>query len=80
MAMDTPQNLKMAHGVRRVRVVLRGTDGGPAEQASLALDDKADAERLSRYMSQGQVLTVHSEEATLEDIFIKLAGRGLLNA
>ena len=29
-------------------------------------------------MSQGQVLTIHSEEATLEDIFIKLAGRGLL--
>jgi ABC-2 type transport system ATP-binding protein len=78
VALDTPQSLKLAHGVRRVKVVLRGSDGGVGEHKSLALDDRGDAELLSRYMGQGEVLTIHSEEATLEDIFIKLAGRSLL--
>jgi ABC-2 type transport system ATP-binding protein len=45
---------------------------------SLALDDPADAHQLSAYMSEGKILTIHSEEATLEDIFIQLAGRSLL--
>jgi ABC-2 type transport system ATP-binding protein len=78
VALDTPQNLKITHGQRRVTVILRNGDGSGGATISLALDDRADAERLSAYMSQGQVLTIHSEEATLEDIFIKLAGRSLL--
>jgi ABC-2 type transport system ATP-binding protein len=77
VALDTPQNLKLAHGQRRVKVILRNGDGSAGETISLALDDRADAERLSAYMTQGQILTIHSEEATLEDIFIKLAGRSL---
>lgn len=28
-------------------------------------------------MSAGEVLTIHTEEATLEDIFVAYAGRGL---
>ena len=78
VALDTPQNLKLAHGQRRVTAVLRSADGGPGESVTLALDERADAARLGAYMSEGQVLTLHSEEATLEDIFIKLAGRSLL--
>jgi ABC-2 type transport system ATP-binding protein len=78
VALDTPRNLKLAHGVRRVKVILRGSDGSAGDPISLALDDRSDAELLSRYMGRGEVLTIHSEEATLEDIFIKLAGRGLL--
>ena len=78
VALDTPQNLKIAHGERKVTVVLRGDDGGAGESVSLGLDDPTDAQRMSAYMTQGKVLTVHSKEATLEDIFIKLAGRTLL--
>ena len=78
VALDTPHNLKIAHGKRRVRALLRNGDGSAAESVSLALDDPADAQRLSAYMSEGKILTIHSEEATLEDIFIQLAGRSLL--
>lgn len=78
VALDTPQNLKIAHGQRKVTVILRNDDGSKSETVSLGLDDTADAQRLSAYMSQGKVLTIHSQEATLEDIFIKLAGRTLL--
>ncbi len=78
VALDTPRNLKIAHGQRKAVVVLRSENGSAGETVSLGLDRPADAARLSDYMSQGKVLTVHSEEATLEDIFIKLAGRSLL--
>jgi len=45
---------------------------------TLSLDNPADARRLGDYMTQKQILTIHSEEATLEDVFIKLAGRNLM--
>ncbi len=75
VALDTPQNLKIAHGRRRAKVRLKGAE---LPQLILSLDDPADARHLSDYVAQGQVLTIHSEEATLEDIFIKLAGRRLM--
>jgi ABC-2 type transport system ATP-binding protein len=78
VALDTPRHLKIAHGQRLVKVLLQGEGGGEPTEVTLSLDQPADARRLSDYMTQGQVLTIHSEEATLEDIFIKLAGRGLM--
>jgi ABC-2 type transport system ATP-binding protein len=77
VAMDTPQRLKVAHGERTATVILRNDDGSGGETISLSLDAPADAERLRALMTQGHVLTIHSKEATLEDIFIKLAGRRL---
>jgi ABC-2 type transport system ATP-binding protein len=78
VALDTPQTMKVTHGQRRARIVLRREDGTAGETLSLSLDDRYDAERLHSYVRDGQILTIHSEEATLEDIFIKLAGRSLL--
>ncbi len=72
LALDTPQALKLRYGKRRASVLL--DDGS---EHVLALDDPADAERLARWMSEGRVLTVHSQEATLEEVFIRLTGRAL---
>ena len=47
------------------------------EEQRLRLDDAADAARLERWMAEGKVLTVHSQEGTLEDVFVNLAGRPL---
>jgi ABC-2 type transport system ATP-binding protein len=77
VALDTPRSLKIAHGQRQATVLLKGGESEEAAEVTLSLDEPADARRLSDAMAQGQVLTVHSEEATLEDVFIKLAGRGL---
>ncbi len=77
VALDTPRQLKITYGQRRVKVIFRG-EGGNESEMDLSLDQAADAQRLSEWMTQGQVLTIHSEEATLEDIFIKLAGRKLM--
>ncbi len=67
---DTPQNLKLQYGERRARVLLQDRT-----EHTLALDTPEDAARLQTWMAAGQLLTVHSEEATLEDVFIQLAGR-----
>jgi ABC-2 type transport system ATP-binding protein len=78
VALDTPQNLKIAHGRRQVKVMLKGTGDAAGDTVVLSLDGSDDTHRLSDIVRQGQVLTIHSEEASLEDIFIQLAGRGLM--
>ena len=78
VALDTPRNLKIAYGQRLVRVLLKSEEGERGAMVTLSLDNPADARRLCDYMTRGQLLTIHSEEATLEDVFIKLAGRNLM--
>jgi ABC-2 type transport system ATP-binding protein len=75
LAIDTPEELKLAHGQRSVKVRTR-TDGQISEIV-VPLDDPDATEQLRQAMSNGHILTIHTEEATLEDIFIEFAGRGL---
>lgn len=75
LAIDTPEELKLAHGQRSVKVRTR-TDGKISEVV-VPLDDPNATEQLRQAMSTGHILTIHTEEATLEDIFIEFAGRGL---
>ena len=69
VALDTPRELKLRAGERTVRVLL-----ADRSEHSLSLDDRADAGRLAAWMAAGQVLTVHSQEGTLADVFVSLAG------
>lgn len=72
VALDTPAHLKMASGERRLNVVL-----DDMSRIDLVLSQTDDAQRLAQLLSQGRVLTVHSAEATLEEVFIELTGRRL---
>jgi ABC-2 type transport system ATP-binding protein len=72
VALDTPQELKLRYGDRTARVLLRDRT-----QATIRLDDPSDAVRLASWVSADQILTLHSQEGTLEDVFINLAGRPL---
>jgi ABC-2 type transport system ATP-binding protein len=47
------------------------------EEIRLGLDDPADAARLEAWRAAGRIRTVHSQEGTLEDVFVNLAGRPL---
>jgi ABC-2 type transport system ATP-binding protein len=75
LTVDTPENLKLRHGQRTVRIRYRD-DGGTAER-SIDLDEPGAEERVRDAVSQDGLITIHTEEATLEDIFVLLAGRGL---
>jgi fluoroquinolone transport system ATP-binding protein len=75
VAMNTPRNLKLQHGERSVRVEY-GLNGS-TDSSILFLDNPADQGKLNSLLQAGQVQTIHSQEATLEQIFIKMTGRGL---
>jgi ABC-type multidrug transport system ATPase subunit len=75
LAMDSPESLKLSHGTRSVRVRYR-TGDGVAEEV-IPLDGGEAPDELRTLLSRGEVLTIHTEEATLEDVFVEFAGRGL---
>jgi ABC-2 type transport system ATP-binding protein len=72
VALDTPNALKVAHGQKSIRVTL---DDG--ESLNIALDDQDAGKQLEKLVNDGHVRTLHSAEATLEDVFIQIAGRKL---
>lgn len=72
VALDTPGNLKVAHGQKLLKATL---DNG--ESITIALDDEDAGKQLEKLVSAGQIRTLHSAEATLEEVFIQIAGRGL---
>ena len=74
-AMDTPENLKLKHGKRTVRV--RFCEDDEIREYVVALDQKASGERLKEAVDTDGLLTIHTEEATLENIFMQMTGRGL---
>ncbi len=76
VALDTPEALKLEYGRRSVRLRTRADGAGVREQV-LELDDQATGEALKRAAQSDGLLTIHTEEATLESIFIRVTGRGL---
>jgi ABC-2 type transport system ATP-binding protein len=72
VALDTPHELKLSHGSRSAIVLLQDR-----QEHTIRFDSPDDAAQLDRWMRDGQVLTIHSREGTLEDVFIALAGRAL---
>lgn len=76
VALDTPHALKQRYGQRRLRAQVATADGSLVER-EIVLDRSETAAEMQALFSQEQVITVHSEEATLEDIFIEITGRGL---
>ena len=75
VAMDTPENLKIAHGKRSVRVRLRRDAG--IDDHEVPLGSQEAGEILMRAAKDPGLMTIHTEEASLEDVFVKLTGRGL---
>jgi ABC-type multidrug transport system ATPase subunit len=70
VALDTPHNLKLKHGERRVIVTI-----SEHEKKIFSLLEPNDIQQMASLMSSGAIQTIHSQEATLEDVFIKLAGQ-----
>ncbi len=76
VALDTPAALKQRFGMRALKVEV-GLANGQTELREVALDEAGTAQAVHDLFRDEHVLTVHSEEATLEDIFIDITGRGL---
>jgi len=72
VALDTPRELKLRYGRREAQVVL-----ADRSEHTLSLTDPAQSGQLAEWTAAGQVLSVHSREATLDEVFRHLAGREL---
>ena len=72
VALDTPDNLKVAHGQKCLNVRLY--DG---QSLTITLDDQNAGKQLDELVTSGQIRTLHSAEATLEEVFIQITGRRL---
>ncbi|WP_276261002.1 ABC transporter ATP-binding protein [Haloglomus litoreum] len=74
-AVDTPRTLKLEHGTPTVRVEYR-TDGTLTER-QFPLTDLGDDSGFQQLLQGGQIETIHTDEATLEDVFIEVTGTEL---
>ena len=72
VAQDTPRELKLRYGHQTAQVLLQDRS-----EQTIDLTNVDDARRLANWMELGSVLTIHSQEGTLEDVFIAVAGRPL---
>jgi len=72
VALDTPRELKLRYGEPTAKVLLQDRT-----EHDVSLSSPEDAARVARWIENGDILTMHSNEGTLEDVFIALAGRPL---
>jgi ABC-2 type transport system ATP-binding protein len=75
-ALDTPHNLKQKHG-KRLLIAQVADENGDLQSREIILDSPETPADVQALFENERVITIHSEEASLEDIFIELTGRGL---
>ena len=75
VALDTPHNLKQQYGKRMLRAEV--SDGDGLQVREIEMDSSDTARSVEQLFEKEEVVTVHTEEATLEDIFIQITGRAL---
>lgn len=69
---DTPKNLKLKYGERKVEIEYR--EGEEVNKESFDLDSLKDDENFINIIKTKEILTIHSKEMTLDDIFIEVTG------
>jgi fluoroquinolone transport system ATP-binding protein len=72
---DTPRQLKQEHTQKVVRVEYQM--GGTRQQQEFQLDQEADRQAFIDIVRNYPIETIHTLEPSLEDVFLKLTGRGL---
>ena len=72
---EAPRDLKLRYGERTVRVEY--LDGDALARLDFALEGLGGDERFLALLRGGAVRTIHTLEATLEDVFLRVTGRRL---
>ncbi|KAA3663418.1 MAG: ABC transporter ATP-binding protein [Calditrichaeota bacterium] len=73
---DSPRELKLQNGTRQLKLEYR--ENGHIVQREFSLENLGNNTEFITILKSKNVETVHTQEATLEDIFIKTTGRRLL--
>jgi ABC-2 type transport system ATP-binding protein len=74
-ALDTPDNLKHQYGKRVIKI--RYLEDKNVKEEEINLESEDIGRNIQDMLSKNNVLDMHTEEATLEDIFKLLTGRKL---
>lgn len=73
---DTPRDLKLAHGRRALTIEYARSEGGTASE-EFDLDGLARDASFHRVLENERIETMHSQETTLEQVFVEVTGRSL---
>ena len=73
---DTPKNLKLQYGQKLVDVEY--IKDSKIKKETFKTIDEADRNKLANVIKNHDIQTMHTKEATLEEIFIQVTGRGLV--
>jgi fluoroquinolone transport system ATP-binding protein len=73
---DSPKNLKLQYGEKFIEVEY--VAGDEIIKESLSFVNQKDIGRLKIILDTYPIQTMHTKEATLEEILIKVTGRGLV--
>jgi fluoroquinolone transport system ATP-binding protein len=76
IALDTPAELKIARSKRLVRVEYRG-ERDDLEATEFPMDSLADDPGFHALLRDRHIETMHSREASLDDVFVEVTGRRL---
>jgi fluoroquinolone transport system ATP-binding protein len=74
MAMDQPQNLKLQYSKKVVNVLVSGQE----KPCQFPLDGLGENQEFLDLIRQNQIETIHSKEASLDEIFIDVTGKELV--
>ncbi len=74
---DTPRALKLTHGRPQVRIEYLPNGGDVLAMREFQMQGLGDNDEFWQLLRQNPLQTIHSQEATLEDIFIRVTGRSL---
>ena len=72
---DSPRSLRLQHGEAKVRVEFQ--QNGRLQREDFTLEKIGDNGRFRRLLDSDTIQTMHTQEATLEDIFIEVTGHSL---
>ena len=73
---DTPKNLKLQYGQKLIDIEY--IENGNVVKETLKTVTEADRRRIGEIVDNHEIQTMHTKEATLEEIFIQVTGRELV--
>ena len=73
---DSPRNLKIMHG--KPKVTVESVNGSGKLVKEFTLENLGNNKDFTDFLKKGNVEMIHTQEASLDDIFIKTTGRRLI--
>jgi fluoroquinolone transport system ATP-binding protein len=75
-ALDTPRNLIMSKGALKINYTF--LLNGKEQRVEIPINQTSSDDTLQRLLCQNEILSIHSTEPTLNDIFVEVTGKHLI--